>query len=112
MTAPGYPATCQHQRDVDLLARRSLARHRPSSASIFSATILIDERKAACQAECGAASPWHDVELCPVDRAAAAAVLEPYDPIGDGIRTFFNTVKRMWNGIGRPPVARGNRARR
>jgi hypothetical protein len=112
MTGLGRATTCQHQRDVDLITQRSLVRHRVSSANIFSATIFSDERKAACQVECGAASPWHDVELHPVDPAAAAAALEPYDPIGDGLRSFFDTVERMWDRIRRRPATRGDQERR
>lgn len=99
-----HPATCQHQRDVEWLVQLGLARsHRASMASLMSSKMLADEKVAACQAECGDASPFRDVELNPIDTKAAAAALEPYDPIGDGIRTFCDAVERVWNRIRRRP---------
>ncbi|MEV5721091.1 hypothetical protein AB0L41_45115 [Amycolatopsis mediterranei] len=39
--------TCRYLRDVELLARRSLVGYRASSASIFTATTLIDGKRNA-----------------------------------------------------------------
>lgn len=101
-------AICQHQRDVERLVQLSLARPRSSTASVFSSKMLADEKMLACKAECGDASAFRDVEVHPIDAKAAAAELEPYDPIGDGIRTFCDAVERTWNRIRRRPSASGD----
>lgn len=67
---------CQHQRDVERLVQLSLARPRSSTADVVSSKMLADETMAACQVACGAVSPYHDVELHPILRAEAAALVE------------------------------------
>lgn len=68
--------TCQHQRDVELLIQLGLAHRRRSLASVTSSKMLADERMAACQAACGDASPYRDVELHPIPQDDAVALIE------------------------------------
>ncbi|GAA1983477.1 hypothetical protein [Amycolatopsis minnesotensis] len=68
--------TCQHQHDIELLVQLSLSRRHASTASVVVSKRLADEKMAACKAECGDASPYRDVELHPISRKDAVALVK------------------------------------
>jgi hypothetical protein len=84
--------SCEHARAVRISVERSLAaQHRTSHLAELAATMNRDEIQARCQAECGDASPWHGVELRPVDGKVAAESLRPpglIDELVDAVARF------------------------
>jgi hypothetical protein len=107
VTTEAHPTICQHQSEVQLLVQFSLARsHRASIASTMSSKMLVDEKMAACQAECGDTSPYRDVELHPIPREEAVAlvqrsnagyidiILEEFADMGRSLRAGLRRMRR------------------
>lgn len=87
---------CAHERDVRLSVERSLAaQHRTSHLAGLAAEMNRDELQARCQADCGEASPWHGVELQPVDGRAAAESLRPHSLVDDFVDAAVRFGRRL-----------------
>ncbi|MEU4807418.1 hypothetical protein [Actinosynnema sp. NPDC023587] len=100
-TAETRSTACQHQREMQLLVQLSLTRRHGSTASAISSKMLADEKMAACQVECGDASPYRDVELHPISRQEAVALLEPTGYLDIIISEFADMARTAWHGIRR-----------
>lgn len=104
MTTEAQPSTCQHQREVELLTQLALARYpQAGTASVLASKMATDEKMAACQAECGDASPYRDVELHPIAREDAVALVERshYGYFDVLVEVFGDIGRSMRDGIRR-----------
>jgi hypothetical protein len=90
--------TCTHERQIQLLVGRSdAALRRGGTAGVLAAKMTGDEAMAACQAECGDASPYAGVELRPTTPADAAAMMRPYSIVEE----FADMGSTVWRGARR-----------
>jgi hypothetical protein len=103
MTTTNEPQKCQHVRDLESLIQFGLARGpRASTASMLAATVGIDEKKLACQAECGDRSPYHGVKINPTTREDAIAVLNrPTGYIDVMLEGCASAVRSVCSGVRR-----------
>lgn len=86
-------ATCEHERQVTFLT----AQYRHSTASVLAGKMAADEAMAACQTECGEASPFAGVDLHPITLAEAAAMMKPYSIFDE----FTDMGRAAWDGLRR-----------
>lgn len=108
MNQTSTSASCKHVEAVELLTYRSNAALRHgSTVGVVSAKVLGDEQMLACQAECGAASPWHGKVIEPTPREQAVALLRTpsiFEMLGDDFREIGAAVRSAFRRLTQHPA--------
>jgi hypothetical protein len=102
-TTKKQQAACEHQAHVQLVTTVALARGpRSTVASTVVAKRDVDETMAPCQAECGDASPFRDVEIHPIPREEAVAMVgRPTSYVDIMLEGFADVARSVRSGVRR-----------